>query len=397
LINKEIGKDIKKSKMKKLSFKQYENYLGGVFKLKQKKAFTLAYVLFFSTLLLSVILIALSNHTMNMKKMRKSGENYDLRAYEVAKAGLIDTLYYFRKQSSQPVLNFNPTSTDSQDPSIGIVNTLNITSSTNNIIGRYTVDRNLVRDVSSIFNKPRGTIWEIVSEGQIIKQARNEVIADKRLAVLIRRISISVPYESTVTWQRASNVNLQSRTRMVSSNPAFNITCINGWPTVNNQSALLPYAINYVNNYTNQVSVNNVFGININEIKGISDYIVNNINDFPNSFKYKIIYILPNSSALNLSNINGSGIIITQRSLIFSNYINFSGIIYVMNNASLTFNCPGTIFGTIMNDKDSPNSIIAFNNTSGSDFLLVQYDRSIIQKLRNIIGNYRFYSSFYKK
>jgi hypothetical protein len=372
------------------------------FRLLRNKAFTLAYVLFFSTFLLSVILVSLSNHTMNVKKLKKSGENYDLRAYEVAKAGLIDTLYYFRKQSSQPVLNFSPTSSDSEDPSKGIVNSLFITSNTNNIIGRYVVDKNLVKDVSLLYNKPAGTIWEIISEGQIINRARNnEIIADKKLAVLIRRISISIPYESTVIWRSANKINLQSRTRMVSSNPAFNISSItgSGSPSINNQSALLPYTINYVNNYNNQVSINNIFGISINEVKGISDYIVNNVNDFPNSFKYKIIYI-PSSNtatALTLSNLNGSGIIITERSLIFQNYINFSGIIYVMNNANLNFNCPGTIFGTIINDKDSTNSTLTFNNTSGSDFLLVQYDRSIIQKLRNIIGNYRFYSSFYVK
>jgi hypothetical protein len=370
------------------------------FKLLRNKAFTLAYVLFFSTFLLSVILVSLSNHTMNVKKLKKSGENYDLRAYEVAKAGLIDTLYYFRKQSSQPVLNFNPISSDSEDPSTGIVNSLSITSNTNNIVGKYIVDKNLVKDVSSLYNKPAGTIWEIISEGQIINRARNsEIIADKKLAVLIRRISISIPYESTVIWGSASNINLQSRTRMVSSNPAFNISSISGSgiPSINNQSALLPYTINYVNNYNNQVSINNIFGITINEVKGISDYIVNNVTDFPNSFKYKIIYIPSSNTALTLSNVNGSGIIITQRSLTFQNYINFSGIIYVMNNANLVFNCPGTIFGTIINDKDSHNSTLTFNNTSGSDFLLVQYDRSIIQKLRNIIGNYRFYSSFYVK
>jgi hypothetical protein len=370
------------------------------FKLLRNKAFTLAYVLFFSTFLLSVILVSLSNHTMNVKKLKKSGENYDLRAYEVAKAGLIDTLYYFRKQSSQPVLNFSPTSSDSEDPSKGIVNSLFITSNTNNIIGRYVVDKNLVKDVSLLYNKPAGTIWEIISEGQIINRARNnEIIADKKLAVLIRRISISIPYESTVIWRSANKINLQSRTRMVSSNPAFNISSISGSgsPSINNQSALLPYTINYVNNYNNQVSINNIFGISINELKGISDYIVNNVTDFPNSFKYKIIYIPFSNTALTLSNINGSGIIITERSLTFQNYINFSGIIYIMNNANLNFSCPGTIFGTIINDKDSINSNLIFNNTSGSDFLLVQYDRSIIQKLRNIIGNYRFYSSFYVK
>jgi hypothetical protein len=370
------------------------------FKSLRSKAFTLAYVLFFSTFLLSVILVSLSNHTMNIKKLRKSGENYDLRAYEVAKAGLIDTLYYFRKQSSQPVLNFNPASSDSEDPSIGIVNSLIVTSNTNNIIGRYVVNKNLVKDVSSLYNKPAGTIWEIISEGQIINRARNnEIIADKKLAVLIKRISISIPYESTVIWRSANKINLQSRTRMVSSNPAFNISSISGSgsPSINNQSALLPYTINYVNNYNNQVSINNIFGISINEVKRISDYIVNNVTDFPNSFKYKIIYIPFSNTALTLSNVNGSGIIITQRSLTFQNYINFSGIIYVMNNANLNFSCPGTIFGTIINDKDSTNSTLTFNNTSGSDFLLVQYDRSIIQKLRNIIGNYRFYSSFYVK
>ncbi len=368
-------------------------------KIFYNKAFTLAYILFFSTLLLSVVLVSLSNHSMNMKKMKKSGENYELRAYEVAKAGLIDTLYYFRKQSSQPVLNFNPTSTDSENPTVGIVNTLDITSITNNIKGRYIVDKNLVRDVSGLYNKPVGTIWEIVSQGEIFNQRNGEIISKGKLAVLIRRISISIPYEGTVIWKRANNVKLQNRTRMVSSNPAFNLVSLNstGNPTVINQSALLPYTINYVNNYDNQVSVNNIFGISINEVKGISDYIVNTASDFPNSFKYKIIYIPSNSSALDLSNVNGSGIIITQRTLNFSNYVNFSGIIYVMNNANVNFNCPGTIFGIIINDKDSPNSNLVFNNTSGSDFLLVQYDRSIIQKLRNIIGNYRFYSSFYKK
>ncbi len=372
------------------------------FKSLRSKAFTLAYVLFFSTFLLSVILVSLSNHTMNVKKLKKSGENYDLRAYEVAKAGLIDTLYYFRKQSSQPVLNFSPTSSDSEDPSIGIVNSLSIISNTNNIVGRYIVNKNLVKDVSLLYNKPAGTIWEIISEGQIINRARNnEIIADKKLAVLIRRISISIPYESTVIWGFANKINLQSRTRMVSSNPASNISSIigSGSPTVNNnnQNALLPNTINYVDNYYDNVSINNIFGITINELKGMSDYIVNNVNDFPNSFKYKIIYIPSSNTALTLSNVNGSGIIITQRSLTFQNYINFSGIIYVMNNANLVFNCPGTILGTIINDKDSTNSTLTFNNTSGSDFLLVQYDRSIIQKLRNIIGNYRFYSSFYVK
>jgi hypothetical protein len=375
------------------------------FKSLRSKAFTLAYVLFFSTFLLSVILVSLSNHNMNVKKLKKSGESYDLRAYEVAKAGLIDTLYYFRKQSSQPVLNFNPTSSDSEDSSKGIVNSLFITSkfitsNTNNIVGRYIVNKNLVKDVSSLYNKPAGTIWEIISEGQIInRETNNEIIADEKLAALIRRISFSIPYDSTVIWRSANKINLQSRTRMVSSNPAFNISSISGSgsPSVNNQSALLPYTINYVNNYNNQVSINNIFGISINEVKGISDYIVNNVNDFPNSFKYKIIYIPFSNTELTLSNVNGSGMIITQRSLTFQNYINFSGIIYVMNNANLVFNCPGTILGTIINDKDSTNSTLTFNNTSGSDFLLVQYDRSIIQKLRNIIGNYRFYSSFYVK
>jgi hypothetical protein len=370
------------------------------FKLLRNKAFTLAYVLFFSTFLLSVILVSLSNHIMNVKKLKKSGENYDLRAYEVAKAGLIDTLYYFRKQSSQPVLNFNPTSSDSEDPSIGIVNSLSITSNTNNIVGRYIVNKNLVEDVSSLYNKPAGTIWEIISEGQIINRARNnEIIADKKLAALIRRISFSIPYESTVIWGFADKINLQSRTRMVSSNPAFNISSISGSgrPFVGNQSALLPNTINYVDNYYDQVSINNIFGITISEVKGISDYIVNNATDFPNSFKYKIIYIPSSNTALTLRNVTGSGIIITERSLEFQRYINFSGIIYVTNNANLVFNCPGTILGMIINDKDSTNSNLTFNNTSGSDFLLVQYDRSIIQKLRNIIGNYRFYSSFYVK
>jgi hypothetical protein len=116
-------------KVKLNTLSQRESDISVIkFKSLRNKAFTLAYVLFFSTLLLSVILVSLSNHTMNIKKLRKSGENYDLRAYEVAKAGLIDTLYYFRKQSSQPVLNFNPTSSDSEDPSIGIVNSLSITS-----------------------------------------------------------------------------------------------------------------------------------------------------------------------------------------------------------------------------------------------------------------------------
>jgi len=383
-------------KVKLNTLSQRESDISVIkFKSLRSKAFTLAYVLFFSTFLLSVILVSLSNHNMNVKKLKKSGESYDLRAYEVAKAGLIDTLYYFRKQSSQPVLNFNPTSSDSEDPSKGIVNSLFITSNTNNIVGRYIVK---AKDVSSLYNKPAGTIWEIISEGQIRNRARNnQVIAHKKLAVLIRRISISIPYESTVIWRFANKINLQSRTRMVSSNPAFNISSISGSPSINNQSALLPNTINYVDNYNNQVSINNIFGISVNEVKGISDYIVNNVTDFPNSFKYKIIYIPFSNTELTLSNVNGSGIIITQRSLTFQNYINFSGIIYVMNNANLVFNCSGTIFGTIINDKDSTNSTLNFNNTSGSDFLLVQYDKSIIQKLRNIIGNYRFYSSFYVK
>lgn len=364
----------------------------------KRKGYVLVQILFISVILLSIIMLALTNHINNTRKITRMSESYNLRAYEVAKAGAIDCLNFFRRQTTQPVTSFNPTINDSENPAIGIQRTLDIFGMTDNIKGRYIIDRGEVEDLSSYYGKSNGTIWIIYSQGLIINTRNNRVLSRKKISFLIRRMTINIPYESTIVWARANNVRLLNRTRLISS--SYNVTAPNGTgnPSVGSQCYILPNAVNHVSNYYSEVSYNNIFAMNAKEMQGVADYIVNNSSDFPSSspsspFKNKIIII---NSDLTIPPFYGSGIIISKANLTIygGTPINFSGLIYMEANKNLTIRCPGTISGIVISEPGS--GILAFNNQSGSDYLIVQYDDSILNQIKKILGNYRFYSSFAK-
>lgn len=368
----------------------------------EQRGSALVQVLLLSVLLLNVIILSLANHINNNRKLSRIMENSDLRAYEVAKAGAIESITFFRKQPMQPVKEFNPTHNDSENPNVGIVRTINIFSRTNNLIGRYEINRNRVQDVSIFYGKPRGTIWAIYSRGLVIRRDTNQVISSKTIAFLIRRIAINIPYEATIIWNRISNVKLESRTRLISS--SINIAGSNGTgsPVIQNQSAILPYSINYVTDYYTKVNFNNIFGMTFDEMKALADFRVTNSNDFPrssaqNPISGKII-VIDTTNPITLEPFYGSGIIISRASITIQNTrpINFNGVIYMMPNTTLTIQCPGMINGVIISDRDNNTGEIKLNNQSGGDYLLVQYDPVIINQLKQQIGNYRFYSNFWE-
>ncbi len=140
------------------------------------------------------------------------------QAYHVARAGLIDAFSWFRRQTAQPVTDFDPKLDleidpplrESEEPEIGIVREFAITR---DVWGRYEVRRSEVIDVSS--QRGYGTaggVWVLRSHGIVFRQRDptkawnekpNEVLGRSILVTEIRRVTIAPPAQAAVCISRA--------------------------------------------------------------------------------------------------------------------------------------------------------------------------------------------------
>jgi hypothetical protein len=367
-----------------------------------------------------------------------------------ARAGLADAISWFRRQQTQPVCSgypptryawvdgaFDPkTSTntaqsDTIDSSIGIVREYQL-SDDGHLWGRYEVkrqtsttvspyDQNAVHDITGErlftgFNDGQGYVWYISSKGYIYQRikpsvafnvAPNRVVATSRVSTEIRRISLQLPAECayivnddgtkaarTITLGNNGRINGgghygvgfysysgSSSNKPTQSNPPYTISnsSVTGSPTAWIQISTAP-----TSNY--------VLGVSTTELKLMADYSVSSVSALPSTLPdMSLIYVQGNATFDASRPLRSSGILFVNGNLTISADANclYSGLIYVTGTA--TIYDPSLISGCVIAYNG-----LTLSRSNSSDVAEIDYDRGILDMVRQQICQYREIKSAYR-
>jgi hypothetical protein len=354
--------------------------------------------------------------TMVLRTNRQKTEtNFRLhgQAAQFARAGLIEALSWYRKQTSQPVLAFdprldtaaNPPVLDTIDPDIGIVREFSITGA---VWGRYEVwkqwdadpiparldfrrkvqmtDVSLERGAATL-----GNVWRIRAIGYIYRRADpsrafdeqpNHVLGRETVETEMRRLTLAPPGEAAICTRTPSTSIVNSRGRVQGGagagifypsgvgNPVVSAGSVIGSP------ALAPSA-------TYDDSVEAVFGVNADDLSSLADDRIYSDATFPNPVPQKSVYYCETNLTFTAARpLKGNGIVYVRGNVTMNLGSNswFTGFLYVDGNVTLT--APNEFNGTLV--------ATGYVQVLGvSDFSNVTYDDGALNALRTEVGQYR--------
>jgi hypothetical protein len=372
------------------------------------------------------ILIPVGNQLIQKAFKEARYQEYTVsEAGSVARAGIEDTILWFRRQSTQPVKAgtryawadgaFDPRVSSATvmygtiDQSIGLVQEDKISSDDQSVkYSRYEVKRQTnttvatyddfaVHDISSqrILNSTftmtgAGVVWFLASKGYVYlkrdptkkyNQAPNQIVAKARSSTEIRRIQLNTQSCGVLVYN-GNNETINPRGRIYGMSGS-----VTNMPPVNSgENSRFTGMINPTPSY--------VFGVTENELKAVADHVVTNLSDLPNPIpEMSLIFINTTSTAtFNAAMpLNGSGILYVKGCLKIDTMSNsnFSGLIYVTGKAAIGDGC--RISG----------SVIAYNGltlsvTSPIDTADIKYDPHSISSVAQHVCNYREIKSSYR-
>jgi len=403
-------------------------------------------VMFVAIILFFAILIILATGVQRITtsfKETKYQLNAIAEAENIARAGLVDAVSWFRRQKSQPVAsgyppikyswpdgafdpkyNTNPSKCDTIDESIGIVKQYKL-SEDNNIWVRYEVrrqqelaiyDPNAVHDITAqrIFDKQNGEglLWSIVSFGYVYNYvstatpfniAPNKIIAKAQVSTEIRRMYVNPPVESAYIVKDGGTaisptVIININGKVIGGN---NIGCgrvVGEIPLIKSAGGAFQLKDGEVSGNPkfqsglDDPTVNYVLGVSSSELKLLSDYIVNNVNDLPDPLPdMSLIFFEGDANFSSTKPLRSSGILFVNGNLNIAegSNSNYSGFIYVLKKAII--NPPCLISGCVIAYDG-----LVLSNPSPSDIAEIDYDSSIIEIIRQRMGHYRENKSLFR-
>ena len=344
--------------------------------------------------------ISLRNLAVEREFMSRTSIPLQLHARYMAKAGLVETLNWFRRQDSQPVTAFNPGPGDSQDPARGIVFQQRIMRNT--FIG-YEVLRANVRDISSTRGYLPGTLWELTSIGYVRYRDRLGVWHMVRYPIKteIIRLTLAPPVESAVVAPYGWRVWVKTRARVRGGNSAgIAVARWTGRPRVYGGTVTGTPRFQYISDperelrpveyYRSAVSIPSVFGISENSVRSVADLVTGELEDLPEDFSYLLVYF-DGDLRLTRKPLRGTGVLIVNGDLRIDNggFNYFSGLIYVRGNVWIRGNV--LISGSLVLEEGHGDNV----DLQGTrDYVEITYDRNILNQVRARIGNYRFSAAF---
>ncbi len=362
---------------------------------------TVAMVMMLSAIITGLSLIQTTQDTLG-SQLAQHGQ-----ATNMAKAGLLDALAWFRRQTTQPVTVFNPQLdlmtdpiiNDTDDPVIGIVRELEI-DQTANIWGRYEVQSTEVADISAQRGMTgSGTMWYIEARGIIYFQQNpalaynvfpNRILAEITLATEIRRLSIVLPSASAICANRGDQVSIGNKGHVRGGDfigivypPATGSPSLDGGSDVTGTPAM-----SQVDPYYN--TTENVFGMTQAELRSIADYYVTDINELPNPIPdYKIVFF-EGSAAFTVGHpMHGMGIFYITGNLTIpsDSTTSYNGVIYI--NGNYQQNDPSMMNGSII-------AMQSINISGSGDIAETDYDPNMLQLVLNHAGQYRYGRPIYE-
>ena len=342
------------------------------------------------------------------------------QSVQFAKSGLIEALGWLLKQTAQPVTAFEPTLDagavppilDTIDPEIGIVREFEIT---NSIWGRYEVwktwdsDPDPTRlawrqqmqcgDISDLRGDlSPGSVWRIRSLGYVFRrvdpnaafnESPNQVLGQEMAEVEARRLALQPPGQAALCSRTGSTVRVLTRGRVLGGTLAAGLYYLNGTsvPTVSGTGATLTGTPNRSAASTYDDSFEAVFGVSLDELDAMADYVVSAAVDFPNPVPIDTVVVAHTGMSFTAAQpLKGTGVavILGNTTIGQGSYSSFSGLLYVQGN--LTLREPCEIQGAVV----VTGSVTVQGNL---DYVTIQYDDEILQHLRQELGTYRLSSA----
>jgi hypothetical protein len=328
------------------------------------------------------------------------------QADQAAKAGLIEAISWFRRQSPQPVANltnpdsaFRPTEAagDTIDQTIGLVKQYPI-SSGSVLWARYEVKYGSVtpkgfigvHDITDLRTQNHGVgegyVWSVQSNGYIFRQldallpfnrAPNTVMATSRVVAEVRRLTLTLPTDAALTVNNRSTVSLANSSQLIGGSAGLAYyTGATGPTTSGTGWSYTPITVP-----TAGMTPEAIFTAPMDQIRGMADVMVSS-QSMPSSFPSEGITFIDGSVTFDGTHpLHGAGLLFINGNLTLTSTANtvFSGLIYVNGNCSIA---GSTFISGAMVVTGS------FTADSGADTLTVRYDSTVINTLASQIGMY---------
>ncbi len=373
--------------------------------------------LFFTIIVAGVVvtgsIILKSNRDLTETSFRVNGQ-----ANQFARSGITEALAWFRRQTSQPVLDFEPIVdnlatppiVDSDDPDVGIMREFSIAGNT---WGRYEVwkewaaDPDLtrlawrqqmeLRDISTERGQSSpGGSWRLRSIGYVFRRNNpsmafdeqpNRILASQRLEIEISRLLLAPPGQSALSVADGNSAHINTKGRIVGGATGSGIY----YPTGSGTPTTGPPHDNRVTGTpslatttTYDDSPEAVFGVSLDDLKGMADDYVTNASNFPSPVPTNSV-VVGEFSSISFDSarpLDGTALVYIKGnvSLLPGSNSNFRGLLYIDGN--LTMRAPSDIQGAV---------VVTGNVTiqGSGDFATITYDEDVLNALRLEIGQYR--------
>jgi len=351
-------------------------------------------------------------------------------ADNVARAGLVDAIAWFKRQSQQPVRSgYPPTyytyadgafyprvSTDTTknatiDESIGLVKEYQLSEDSKKW-ARYEVrrqpdtasnayDSHSVHDISGLRiygkNNGEGLVWYIESAGYVYmkndtskayNEAPNKVVAHVRSSTEIRRLALSLPLEAAVLTK--SGGSSYSRTVTLNKNGRImaghytGVGYVSGSSPKVNSGGSITGSTQYKSGIDDP-TVSYVLGVSTSELKMLADYVVTDTSLLPSDMPdMALIFINGDASFTSSRPLSGGGILFVNGNLNIAADSNavYSGLIYA--TGTVTISDPALISGTVI-----AYGGLTLSRSAATDIAEIDYDPTILSSVRQQICQYR--------
>jgi hypothetical protein len=336
------------------------------------------------------------------------------QAMEFARSGLIEAVGWYRKQTAQPVMAFeprldasaNPPVLDTMEPDIGIVREFEISGA---VWGRYEVWKDWAADPDadrSAFREQvccrdisdqrgglsAGSVWRIRSIGYVFLRndadarfdaAPNRVVAKEFVETEIRRLALQPPGQAALCTRTGSTCRIYTRGRVYGGDTASGIYIQRntGSVTVSGTGAVVTGGIARNTSYNDSMTA--VFGVSLTELKGMADIALSDPAEFPSPLPRESLIVLDSDITFTSAQpLSGAGVVVINGDCRIDPASNssFSGLLYV--NGDLTVREPSELQGAVI---VTGSALVQ----GASDYATITFDDGIVNQLRQSLGSYR--------
>jgi len=331
---------------------------------KTESGFAVLVVLFLVTFVVGLV-VSSAQMFAARKTHQDTTMNHGGYALQFAQAGITEATNWFRRQSSQPVLEFapildvnsDPKILDTMEPEIGLVREFAVTG---NLWGRYEVWKptNLgdsaeqadlrqalgVKDISRAAGEDSdGVIWTLRCRGVVYRrmdsskapnESPNSIVAMETVEAEIRRtLSINLPGKAALSVARGDAATLGSRIRIRGGEAGTGVVFPAGTGTPNS-SADITGVQAMASIPSDRTELRSVVGVTLEELKQVADYIVTDVSELPDHVTENSVVVLENPGVIAISPTNalrGRFMLVCTGSIAVSagSMTNFSGLMFI--------------------------------------------------------------------